>query len=48
MKQLDIAPIASYLLNQPVPFSSLGFMHPIFSPTNTVEQLPFMALSNLK
>ena len=31
VKHLDLAPILSMLLDVPFPFSSLGFMHPIFA-----------------
>jgi hypothetical protein len=30
LKQLDIATIASNLLEVPIPFSSLGIFHPVF------------------
>ena len=33
LKQLDITPIVSSLLKQPVPFSNMGIIHPIFAPT---------------
>lgn len=46
MKQLDIASIASYLLQQPTPFSSLGIMHPIFA--DSVDIMPNQMLENLK
>lgn len=48
LKQLDIASIASHFLEQPVPFSSLGIMHPIFFNGANKEELPYMMLSNLK
>ena len=46
LKQLDIASISSHLLNQPVPFSSLGVLHPIFG--GSIETLPFKMLGNLQ
>ena len=38
LKQADIAPIGSTLLNLPTPFSNIGITHPFFSRTNDLEQ----------
>ena len=31
LKQSDLAPIAAYLTNTPIPFSNLGIVHPAFT-----------------
>ena len=46
-KQLDIASVASHLLQVPVPFSSVGIFHPLFHMED-LEHLPLKMLSNLK
>jgi len=45
LKQLDIASIASHLLDQPIPFSSLGILHPMFG--GSLKSLPYKMLGNL-
>lgn len=43
----DVASIASNLLDLPVPFSSLGILHPALSPDSSPKQLPSRMLANL-
>jgi len=37
-KQADLAPIGAALLNVPIPFANLGFVHPAFVQTNNFSQ----------
>jgi len=38
VKQADVAPIGSVLLNVPTPFSNIGVTHPFFTRSNDMEQ----------
>jgi len=48
LKQLDISSIASFILEQPVPFSSLGILHPLLHMSDNISELPWKMLGNLK
>ena len=39
LKQLDITPIVSSLLKQPVPFTNMGFIHPLFVPSPNLRDV---------
>jgi len=47
LKQLDLAGIASNMLQVPTPFSSLGIFHPLFHMSANMLELPQIMLSNL-
>ena len=47
LKQLDLASIASSLLEVTTPFSSLGIFHPVFLMSENMLDLPRKMLSNL-
>ena len=47
LKQLDIASIATNILEVPIPFSSLGIFHPVFHMSDNIVELPQKMLSNL-
>ena len=47
LKQLDIASIASNILEVPIPFSSLGVFHPVFHMSENMLDLPQRMLANL-
>jgi len=38
VKEADIAPIGSQLMNLPFPFASIGIMHPIFHPSDDLRE----------
>ena len=39
LKQLDLTPILSLLLNVPFPFCNLGIMHPLFAQTSNLKEV---------
>ena len=48
IKQADIAPIGSSLLNLPSPFSSIGIMHPFFSLSDDLDKVMDEMRSNIE
>ena len=48
LKQADIAPIGSSLLNIPTPFSNVGITHPFFSLSSDLEHAMNEMRSNIE
>lgn len=48
MKQADIAPIGSTLLNIPTPFSNIGITHPIFTQSEDLTQAVQVMRANIE
>ena len=48
IKQVDLAPIVSQLLDLPLPYSNLGIGHPAFALTNSLGEIHANFVSNLE
>jgi phosphatidylinositol glycan class O len=48
LKQVDLAPILSLLLDVPFPYSSVGVIHPLFAMTNSASEVNDIMLNNLE
>lgn len=48
IKILDVPAIVSYILDIPIPFVSLGVIHPAFSPTSDLKIVHKQMINNLK